>query len=79
MWFEKGNNLNFENFQGMTALINSIVLEQYVNSNFPLSRSDQDTTHHPGTEFFMFYDGCVNTHKNETAIQLARIEKNLKA
>lgn len=33
--------------RGVTALVNSVLLQQYVNSNFPLSRSDLEQQHHP--------------------------------
>ena len=33
--------------RGVTALVNSVLLQQYVDSNFPLSRSDQEQHHHP--------------------------------
>ena len=42
--------------QGITALVNSVLIQQYVNSNFPLSRADIEPSHHSD---IWIESGCV--------------------
>jgi hypothetical protein len=42
--------------QGITALVNSVLIQQYVNSNFPLSRADLEPLHHSD---IWIESGCV--------------------
>lgn len=43
--------------QGITALVNSVLIQQYVNSNFPLSRADiEPMSHHSD---IWIESGCV--------------------
>ena len=58
--------------QGVTALVNSVLIQQYVNSNFPLSRSDLESNHHPdiwiesGALHFgpVYIEGSLSGHSN---------------
>ncbi len=43
--------------QGITALVNSVLIQQYANSNFPLSRADFDPSHHEAD--IWIESGCV--------------------
>ena len=42
--------------QGITALVNSVLVQQFINSNFPLSRADIEPAHHSD---IWIESGCV--------------------
>ena len=42
--------------QGVTALVNAVQIQQYINSNFPLSRADVEPLHHSD---IWIESGCV--------------------
>lgn len=53
----ENNAIDIFPIQGITALVNEVLIQQYVNSNFPLSRADFEPSNHSAD--IWIESGCV--------------------